>query len=135
MPARLVEPAGQGVAHHDTLDVLHQVERRADHVGVLADRDRSRHPHRCLGADQQVQDAVLAHHVVRGRQQRTGRRASQHPVLVAGPDGVRQVAVALADPRDSDVGVGVEVLGQPVPPSRAVSTSATSVAEGWAGTR
>ena len=46
MPARLVEPAGQRVAHDDALDVLHQVERRAEHVRVLADRDRPRHAHR-----------------------------------------------------------------------------------------
>ena len=134
VPARLVEPAGQGVAHDDALDVLHQVERRADHVGVLADRDRSRHPHRRLGADQQVEHAVLADDVVRGRQQRTGRRAPQHPVLGRRLDDVRQVAVALAEPRDRDVGVRVEVLGQPAA-EPAGSTSATSMAEGWAGTR
>jgi hypothetical protein len=110
------------VAHDDALDALHQVERRTDHADVLADRDRRGTRTAHSDAGEQVEHAVLAHHVVRRRQQRAGRRAPQHPLR--GPP--RRRTSGCCAPRRAAATVtvvGPSAAGEPARQS-AASTSA-----------
>ena len=61
---------------HHPGHVLHQVERRADDLGVVTERYRPGGGHR--GAGQRGQDAELPRHVVRGGQHMTERRPTEH---------------------------------------------------------
>ena len=78
-PAALGAERGglRGGAETSPSTQLHQVERRAEHVGVGAQQQRARHRHggRCQRADH----PVLAGHVVGGRQHVPQRRPAQHP--------------------------------------------------------
>ena len=80
---------------HRTLDVLHDVERRAHHGRVLAQRHHRRDRHR--GGGQRGHDAVLAGHVVGGGEHVAERRPPDHPVVDAVGDPVGQVGLAAGD--------------------------------------
>ena len=71
-----VERGGQLLAHDDTVDRRHQIEGRAEHVGVGAARDRFGHGNR-RAAEERAEQPELARHVVRGRRQRRARRPAQ----------------------------------------------------------
>lgn len=81
----------QGGAGH----LLHEVERRADHGGVLDEQFRAGHRHGCGG--ERGDDAELAGHVVRGGEDVAQRRAAQHPGPGAVADAVGQVRAAAAE--------------------------------------
>ncbi len=86
----LVVGANDVAAH-----VLHQVERRADVRRIVA---RSVHARdRDGGRLQSLQHAIFAHHVVRGRQQRSARRASQRPRMAVEVNEVNLVGMAERD--------------------------------------
>jgi hypothetical protein len=85
------------VAVDRALDVLHQVERRADHVQVRAEQHGPRG--REAGRRERVQDPVLPDHVVGGRQDVTERRPAQHPAVGAVGDRVREVGSAAGEHR------------------------------------
>ena len=74
-------PGYERVDHDAALDPVHDVEDGADDVRVLAQQVGLRHGH--VGAPKRRQDAVLAVHCVRRRQELAGRLAPKH-VLVAG---------------------------------------------------
>ena len=79
------------------LEVVHDVERDADHALVLADGADRRQPDavRC----ERELEARLPHHVVRGRRQRRPRRAAEDEAGVVALEQEREVrAAALADP-------------------------------------
>ena len=148
---RLARPGRQGrrrggVADHDAVDVLHDVEGGAVHAGVGAQPQRLRHGE-TLGV-QAGDRPVLAPHVVCGGQHVVQRGAAQHPAPPAGvADDERHVGVpglhererqgwgsrgqVLSEPGRDGVGVdafgrrggvGVMAHGLPVtlPPGRAV---------------
>ena len=73
---------GLDVVEHDAGDVRHHIERRADHVGVGAERERFGHGHGCRS--ERVDDAVLASHVVRSGEDAVQRRAAQHELAAVG---------------------------------------------------
>ncbi len=64
-----------GAVQHDPVDELHHIEGRAVDVGVRAQPKGPRHRYRCLPDSRD--DAVLPGHVVRCRQNVTGRRSTQ----------------------------------------------------------
>jgi hypothetical protein len=100
----LDEDRRQLVADDDAVDLLHEVERHADDLGVLARDERHRRPHAVPA--QGVEDPVLAQHVVGGLRQVPHRWAAQHPPVAAALDAEGEVRLALADLRDTS----------PVPP-------------------
>ncbi|TMK65766.1 MAG: hypothetical protein E6G60_04320 [Actinobacteria bacterium] len=67
----------QRKARREAVDALHQVEGRAHHLGISAERERRGVRHR--GAVKGAQDAELARHRV-GRR-RAARRAPEYPAL------------------------------------------------------
>src|SRR5260221_8194965 len=92
-------------ADHVAFHALHQVERRANHAGVVAKEQRPRHGHgsRC----QRAHDPILALNIVRGRHQRTAWRPPQHPVRGAAIDEEGLVRVPAANALDLQRGVAV----------------------------
>ena len=87
---------GGGVVQDDAVDVGHHVERRADHVGVVAGRQRLRDGHR--RRPERGDDAVLAAHVVRGREHAVQRWAAHHELVSVGIGHVRgDVRLAAGD--------------------------------------
>ena len=82
------------------LDMLHDVERRADDAGVLAQGvdARGRHP----GAPQRRQHAVLALDGMRRGQQLSRRLAAYHVAAGGGADPVGGIALAAAELLDLD---------------------------------
>jgi hypothetical protein len=91
-------PLGEDLPHDVPLDEVHHVERLAKHGRVLAEVPHPRHRH--VGAAQRGHDAVLAAHVVRGRQDVAQRRTTQHDRAAGGVDAVREVALATGDEGD-----------------------------------
>ena len=67
---------GVGVAKDVPVDEPHHVERRAVHVDVVTEAERGSDRH--VGRPERRDDAVLAAHVVRGRQHMAERRPSEH---------------------------------------------------------
>ena len=94
-------PGRERLAADVALDQLHDVERRAEHLGVGAQVQGAWHRDR--RARQGCHHGVLAHHVVRGRQDVAQRRSSQHDRPVGTVDPVGQVALATGDERDRAV--------------------------------
>ena len=84
-----------GRTQDPSVDAFHHVEGRAVHVVVLAQGVDARHGH--VGGCQRGDHAVLARHVVRGRDDVTERRAPQHPCACAVGDGVREVGATAGD--------------------------------------
>ena len=94
---RVERPLGGGdVVQDDAGDVRHHVERRADHVRVGADGHRLAGRDRCR--PERVDDAVLAAHVVRGREDAVQRWAAHHELAAVGVGHVRgDVRLAAGD--------------------------------------
>ncbi len=88
-----------GLVQDDALDEVHEVERRAQHVRVGAQRDGRRYGHRDLSRCQRVDDGEFADHVVRRRQHVCERRPAQRPRRGAVGDAVGQVGLAAGDDR------------------------------------
>ena len=87
---------GGGVVQDDAGDVGHHVERRADHVRVRAGGHRLRDRNGCR--PERVDDAVLAAHVVRGREDAVQRWAAHHELASVGVGHVRgDVRLAAGD--------------------------------------
>jgi hypothetical protein len=91
---RVVERRRHGGGHHVAVHPLHHVERRADHLLVVADGDHGRHARG--GAEDRREQPRLAQHVMGRRRQRRARRAAQHPLAVVARDEERHVGVPLA---------------------------------------
>ncbi len=85
----------RGGAVRRPVDPLHHVERRADHLLVLAQRVGARHRHG--GVTQRGHHAVLPRHVVGGGQDVTERRPAYHPLALPVADDVGQVRLAAGD--------------------------------------
>ncbi len=81
-----------GIPENAAVDTVHHVEGRADHRWVLAQRMSVRHRH--LGGGQRLDDAELALHRMRRRQQRAGRLAPHHISMPAGDEQKGRVALA-----------------------------------------
>ena len=91
----------RGGAVRRAVDPLHHVERRAQHVGVGAVRERPRH--RDVGVGERRHRRELAAHVVRGGLHVTERRASDDPPGRAVGDLVGQVRLPAGDQRPGEV--------------------------------
>ena len=93
--------------------MLHHVERRTRHARVVADRERARHPR--PGGGEAGQDAVLAVHVVRRREDLAERRPAEHDRVTGGiVEAVGQVRLALADAGEAERRLELrQTLGQP----------------------
>ena len=87
---------GARVTEDVPVDEFHHVERCAVHVDVVAEAERGSDGH--VGWSERRDDAVLATHVVRGRQHMAERRPSEHPArsLRIG-DAKGEVRVAAGD--------------------------------------
>ena len=88
----VVEGGRDRVGDHLTLDQFHHVERRADHLLVVAHRQDLRRAH--VGRLERPQQSRLAQHVVRRGRQRTARRPAQHDAC---RERERDVRVAVTD--------------------------------------
>ena len=74
--------AAHAVAQHEAVDEAHDVERRAVHVGVVAEAERGSDGH---GVEaERGDDAVLTAHVVGGGQHVAERRPAQHEARAVG---------------------------------------------------
>jgi hypothetical protein len=102
------------------LDPLHHVERRAEHLRVVAGGDRAGDPHR-LVLDR-VEDAELAQHVVGGRRTGVAWRPAQHPPGAPSLDGEdlartpaehrrEREVVVVAEPPVEEAGERGDLLG------------------------
>ena len=103
-----------GTQHHAVHEV-HQVERRADDAGVVADGNRCRH--RDVGAVQRGQHPELSGHVMGGRQHVPERRAPQHQPGTAKVNAVGEVRATACYQLDARqvaacYAVGAEPSGQ-----------------------
>jgi predicted ATPase/DNA-binding SARP family transcriptional activator len=105
---RRVEVRRQRLADDRPDDLLHDVERRADHAVVLAHREDPWNAH--AAPRQAGLDARLADHVVRGGRQRGRGRAAHDDAGPVALDEVGQVRGAVADPRCTRR-PGAETLG------------------------
>src|SRR6266508_1716603 len=85
----------RGPAVRRTRHPLHHVERRTEHGVVPAQRVRRGHGH--VGVLERRHDAVLAHHVVRGREHVPQRWASDDPGLLPVAHLVGQVGLPARD--------------------------------------
>src|SRR5438105_5680671 len=93
MPYRVRGPTlWQLLVQYQSATPLHHVERRADHVRVLAQRVRPRRE-REVGM-QSAQNLVLARHVMRAWGHRTERRPPQNRLPLACTQQVGQVGMA-----------------------------------------
>jgi len=68
-----------GIGVDDALDEVHEVEGHAQHRVVLAERHGSRDGN--IGALKAGLDSEFPSHVVGGGQERTHRRATEHPIV------------------------------------------------------
>jgi hypothetical protein len=90
---------------HLSLNPLHDVERGADHGGVLAHREHLGDPHRC--PFERAQQPRFSQDIVGARGQRAARRpADDDP----GGEDERDVGVPLADELGVEVVICVETL-------------------------
>jgi hypothetical protein len=89
---RVVKRLGDLGRHHLALYLFHHIERRADHIGVVAHGEHPRCGHR--RRLERRQQPRLAQHVVRARRQRPARRSAKHD---AGGQQEGDVGVPLAD--------------------------------------
>ena len=98
-PARIAatQRRRQLVCHDVTAQLLHEVERHAEHLVAGADGEHARHARAAL---QRRQDARLAQHVVCRGRQRWARRPAQHHARALALEQERRVRVARADARD-----------------------------------
>ena len=97
-----LQGGGKRRADAVTVDPLHQVERRAEHAGVLAQRERPGHRHARSAVRERRQHPVLAHHVEGAPRQLAARRPAEHDLPVGAGDEVRQARLPLAEPRDRE---------------------------------
>jgi hypothetical protein len=122
-----------GPEHHPG-HVFHQVEGRAEDLGVVTERHRPGHRH--LGAGQRAEDAELPRHVVRGRQHMAERRPSQHQHAISAGAGdgqaVGQVGAAARDQLDIRQfdRLGRESVGEPFFQPRGAGNSRRSAGYG-----
>jgi hypothetical protein len=84
-----------GLPHDHARHVLHQVERRSQHVSVGAQQLGARY--RDLAARQRADHPVLTVHVMGGGQDVTQRRPSQHPAPGAIVEQIGQIGQAACD--------------------------------------
>jgi hypothetical protein len=119
---------------HHPGHVLHQVERRADHAGVGAERHRPGHRH--IGAGQRRQHPEFARHVVRGGQHVAERRPAQHEQPLPGGSRDRQpvgeVRPAARDELNADQlgGFAAEAFADPAGQPRRVGNSRRNTGQG-----
>ncbi len=98
VPRGLRQPGGVlGVPVDDAAHVLHDVERGAEHLRVLAQGEHGGHRH--VGLLQSRQDAVLADHVVRTGGQRAQGRAADDDTAATARDPVGEVGQATGHER------------------------------------
>ena len=119
---RLADPAAilrclrvsgrKGVAADVTDDALHQVKRRAQRAVGVTEVKGPRHRHRRIG--ERGHHAILAAHVVRGRQDVAERRATQDHLAGVAGDAIGQIGLPARDQRDVTVEPArvVEDVGQ-----------------------
>ena len=91
------QPRCRELVEHAAVELLHQVERRAEHFAVGAVVQRSRHRH--VGVAQRAEHAVLAVDRVRRRQHHPARLLAQHrlpPTAAQEVGGVRHAALGAA---------------------------------------
>ena len=112
-PAVRVARQGGGKRRADAVpvDPLHQVERRAEHVRVLAERERPGDRHARLAVRERRQHPVLAHHVEGAPRQLAARRAAEHHLPAGAGDEVRQARLPLAEPGDRERAVELRQPG------------------------
>ncbi len=101
------ETGRQVLAQDHAADPPHDVEVRAEHAVVLAERERLRRE-RIHGVEP-GQDAVLPTHVVRALHLAAERRAAQHVLALAGAQQIRQVRVPARELLDRDLVVGTDL--------------------------
>ncbi len=101
-----------GRAQDASVDARHHVERCAVHLDVVAERECPGYRH--VGVSQRGEHAVLPRHVVRGWQHVPQWRSSQHPVVLAVADAVRQVRSPAGDQlcRQREILSPFDVLGE-----------------------
>jgi hypothetical protein len=104
-----VERVGDAVPDHVTVDLLHQIKRRADHRIVAAEEDRTRGAH--AGSVERLQNRVLALHVVRRRQVRRPGGPAEHPLVGSSANVEGLVRVSGLMPLDRDLAVTRQRLG------------------------
>ena len=93
----LGERRGERATQDHAVDVLHEVERRTDHRGVIASGQRLRHRH--AAGMQRGQDAVLPTHIVRHARLHATRWPTQYQrapavlalVLALDRDQIREI--------------------------------------------
>jgi hypothetical protein len=102
-----------GAVEHHPVDETHHVERSTVHLVVGAQPERRRDRHR--GQADRRDDLVLARHVVRRREDGTGRGPPEHvPGAVGTGDGVGQIGAAARDGIECEGGGGtVDVVDEP----------------------
>ena len=104
---------GQGAIREDAaLDPLHQVERRADHVGIVAVENRRGDRHVCRM--QRLDNAVFAVDRVRALEDRAVRLLAQHHPAAAPPHEVGGVGLPARDAVDREVVRRSKSLGEEV---------------------
>jgi hypothetical protein len=112
---RVVEPERRELvdrADDPAVDPVHHVERRADHVDVVAERPRHRHRH--ARALERGDHAVLAAHVVCGLHHVAERRPPHDPRVGTVGHCVGEVRPAAGDQRRRQLRPGtVEVVREP----------------------
>ena len=84
------------IPHHDPVDALHQVERRAQDGAVFAQSERPRHRDRGPCLNQRAHHPELSRHVEGGRREVSARRSAQHrvPSIAAHQEGQARLTVA-----------------------------------------
>ena len=112
------------------VDVVHDVERDADHALVLADRADRRQAD-AVRSEREL-EARLADHVVRRRRQRRPRRAAEDEARVAALEQEREVrAAALADPARRVIGPEPSPCSSRNASTRSSGTSVASPGGYW----
>ena len=107
------------VVRHDALDPFHDIERRADDVGVFAQPERSRHRH--WGVSQGAVDGVLTTHVVGGGEEVADRWPPHDQPAPGQRDPEREVRRSARHHLDREVTVGEAVEAREQPRTQTVA--------------